>query len=84
MPYAVAKKDGRYVVTSPAGKTWKTTYPSRAGAEKGVSYVESRFGGASPAASPSSSSIVDSPDTAEERKALGIAPKKARPDPEAF
>jgi len=44
VPYTVLQKGDRFTVTSPAGKTWKTTYPSEASANKAISYIESRFG----------------------------------------
>lgn len=75
MPYTISERGGRYFVTSPKGKTWKTTYPSQAAAEKGVAYVESRFsGGSSKVPVPQ---VEESPDTAAERKALGIPPRPA-------
>ncbi len=76
MPYAISESDGRYVVTSPKGKKWKTTYASRAAAEKGVAYVESRFGRAPSRILPETPSekSPDAEDTVAERKALGIPP----------
>lgn len=71
MAYSIQEKAGRFVVTSPKGKTWKTTYPSRSAAEDGVAYVESRFAGDSSSPKDSSPS-EESPDTSAERKKLGI------------
>ena len=73
MAYTIAKHGDKYWVTSPKGKVWKTKYSSRAAAEKGVAYVESRFAGGS--GTPSSSASPESPDTAAERKELGIPDK---------
>ena len=80
---------GRWVVTSPKGTLWKTTYPSRAAAEKAVAYIEGRFGGPgsspptekSQTTSPSSSpgdqfeELDEAPDTGHDRAILGIPPK---------
>ena len=77
MPYQIVphpKKEGRFRVISEKGKVWKTDYATRAAAEKGVSYVESRFGD-SPISS-SAETPSESPDTSAERKALGIAAKE--------
>lgn len=83
MSYSIVKNSkGRYVVTSEKGKVWKTTYASKAAAQKGIAYVEGRFGGGTgmPA-----STAFESPDTSAERAALGISPKKTGvKDPEAF
>ncbi len=55
MVYSVAKNaKGRFVVTSPAGKEWKTTYASSAAADKAIAYIEGRFG--QPALAPSAPS----------------------------
>ena len=70
MPYSIRESGGRYVVTSPKGKRWKTTYASMAAAEKGVAYVESRFSGGTGVVT--SSPPTESPDTSAERKKLGI------------
>ena len=70
MAYRIQEKDGRFVVTSPKGKVWKTTYGSRAAAEKGVAYVESRFAGGS--SETPAEGTDESPDTSDERKMLGI------------
>ena len=72
MPYTIRESGGRFVVTSPKGKTWKTTYPSRAAAKKGVAYVENRFGGGGGPTTEVTSTPDD--DTAAERKELGIPP----------
>jgi len=45
VPYTVSAKGGRFLVTSPAGKTWKTSYASEAAADKAITYIENRFGG---------------------------------------
>ncbi len=51
MPYTVAQNEkGRWQVISPKGKTWKTTYASRAAADKGISYIEGRYGTPAPSA----------------------------------
>ncbi len=79
MPYGIDKNDrGRWIVTSPKGKKWKTTYVSREAAEKGVAYVEGRFGGAGSTTPPKveTGTLDESPDTAEERILLGIPPKE--------
>ncbi len=85
MPYSVAKVGTRYVVISPKGKQWKTTYATRAAAEKGVAYVESRFTPPSPssasrAGTSATEELFDSEDTASERKALGIPTKRVAED----
>ena len=49
--------NGRFSVKSSKGRTWKTTYPNRTSAEKGIAYVEKRFGG-------SSASVTSAPPTA--------------------
>ncbi len=72
MPYTIDKIEGRWRVASPKGKLWKTTYPTRAAAEKGVAYVESRFAGGSEPSLVTSTASSDSPDTADERRKLGI------------
>jgi len=63
MAYSVAKNaNGRFVVTSPAGKDWKTTYPSQAAADKAIAYIEGRFGApalAQSAPSPSPEAIIE-------------------------
>ena len=59
-------------MTSPKGKRWKTTYATRAAAEKGVAYVESRFGGGGSPSSDTRPSTASDPDTEAERKKLGI------------
>ena len=47
MPYKISKNaKGRYIVTSPAGKTWKATYATPQGAQKGIDYILKRSGGA--------------------------------------
>ena len=67
------KKEGRFRVISGKGKVWKTDYASRAAAEKGVAYVESRFGGGgSPSSDTRPSTESENPDTSAERKKLGI------------
>ncbi len=77
VPYAIAQNErGRFVVTSPKGKTWKTTYAKREAAEKGIAYVESRFAGGSVSANIPPREEAESPDTAEERMRLGIPPKE--------
>ena len=89
MPYSIEQNSsGRYIVISPKGKKWKTTYPTRAAAEKAVAYVEGRFGGSgsSPRAAPLTSGpdLIDTEtDTAEERRALGIPPKLTEEEEEA-
>lgn len=88
MVYSIEERGGRFVVISPKGKKWKTTYASRAAAEKGVAYVEGRFGGSgsSPRAAPLTSGpdLIDTEtDTAEERRALGIPPKLTEEEEEA-
>ncbi len=46
MPYSIAQNaKGRFVVTSPAGKTWKATYASEDAAQKGIDYIVKRSGG---------------------------------------
>jgi len=56
MAYTVAKNaKGRFVVTNPAGKAWKTTYPSSAAADKAVSYIQGRFGDPPASSAPSPS-----------------------------
>lgn len=81
MAYSISKNaKGRFVVTSPAGKTWKTTYPSSASAEKAVAYVTSRFGGEGGLrVGPAESENVpaENSDTTEERILKGIP---AKPD----
>ena len=85
MAYTIEEsKGGRYFVRSPAGKTWKTTYPNRTSAEKAIAYVEKRFGGTS------SSGTSDPPttsgygeDTAQERKDLGVPPLKTEEEEES-
>ena len=80
MPYGIAlNSSGRYEVTSPKGKTWKTTYASQEAAEKGVSYVQGRFGQTTtqeaPISSPEETIVEGGADTAAERARLGIPPK---------
>lgn len=80
MPYSIAEVGSRFTVTSPKGKVWKTTYPSRAAAEKGVAYVESRFSSLPPSpVSPDEQGggLFDSEDTTEERVALGVPAKRS-------
>ena len=86
MAYGIAKNThGRYVVTSPKGKAWKTTYPTREAAEKGVAYVEGRFGGSGSSpreAAPAKGEYGE--DTAQERKDLGVPPKRTEEEDEAL
>ena len=78
--YSVRENEkGRFVVTSPKGKDWKTTYPSRASADKAIAYIEGRFGASpSPAppseATPTGDAGTAEADTSAERRALGIPP----------
>ncbi len=71
MAYSISKDGGRFSVTSPKGKLWKTTYASVEAAEKAVAYIEGRFAGDS--SLPGQPSISEeSSDTSAERKKLGI------------
>ncbi len=82
MPYSVSQVAGRYVVTSPKGKTWKTDYPSQPAAEKAIAYIEGRFSSAPPSRTvPPPSEVADNdPDTSKERELLGIPPKDREED----
>ncbi len=59
MPYSVARQGDRFRVTSPSGKTWKTTYPSSDAADKAIAYIEARFGGTSSPEAPKDSATED-------------------------
>lgn len=72
MPYSIEKSGGRYVVTSPKGRKWKTTYSSRTAAEKGISYVQSRFTEGPPA-----DIVGATSESAEERGEHTLASMKA-------
>ena len=74
MPYSVGMRNGRWFVTSPKGKVWKTTYKDEPAAQKAVAYVESRFSGGSSSAKPTQPE--ESPDTSKEREELGIQPRE--------
>jgi len=81
MAYTVAKNaSGRFVVTSPAGKEWKTTYPSSASADKAIAYIEGRFGEppASSAPSPSSAPQVVDPEHLSTQDLLDMEAKGER------
>jgi len=82
MPYAIELNSaGRYVVTNPKGKTWKTTYPSQEAAEKATAYIEGRFSApGTQESAPEPASGADSPDTSVERKLLGIPPLQGETD----
>lgn len=41
-------RNGRWFVTSPKGKVWKTSYKDQPAAEKAIAYIQGRFGDASP------------------------------------
>ena len=74
MVYSIEERGGRFIVISPKGKKWKTTYASRGAAEKGVAYVEGRFGGSGSSAREAAPAQADeSPE--DERKRLGIPPR---------
>lgn len=79
MPYSINRLGERFVVTSPKGKQWKTTYPSLEAAQKAVAYVEGRFGGSGISVTPAPAAEEEDPDTSKERTSLGIP---ARPGPE--
>lgn len=66
MPYGIESIEGRFHVTSPKGKLWKTTYKSKAAAQKAVAYIEGRFGGGS-TTPPASSDGVMIPTSGEEQ-----------------
>ena len=60
MAYSIEENaSGRFVVISPKGRKWKTTYATRAAAEKGVSYVEGRFGGSGSSAREEESAMTE-------------------------
>ena len=85
MPYSIDRNPaGRFTVTSPKGKIWKKTFASLEAAQKGVEYIEGRYGGRGSSATipaPSSSPAPEnSPDTKEERLALGIPEKPGESD----
>ena len=65
MVYSIEERGGRFVVISPKGKKWKTTYASRAAAEKGVAYVEGRFGGSGSSAKVATSAETGMVDVTE-------------------
>lgn len=52
MPYTVQSVGDRFVVTSPKGKKWKTTYASLEAADKAIAYIEGRYGGSPSAGTP--------------------------------
>ena len=85
MPYTIQEAGGRYFVSSPKGKTWKTTYASQAAAQKAISYIEGRYSAppgiveAAPASILDGDDLDDAPDTTHDRKVLNIPP---RPGPE--
>ena len=76
--YSVRENEkGRFVVTSPKGKDWKTTYGTKAAADKAIAYIEGRFGASSPRAPPSEATPTgdagtSEADTSAERRALGV------------
>lgn len=96
MAYSIDQNPaGRFIVTSPKGKAWKTTYATRQAAEKAVAYIEGRFGeGGSSPATPTPSSSLDQgedlpPQSMEEadaeRVSLGIPPaKRNEPDTQGW
>jgi len=59
MPYSVASRNGRWFVTSPKGKVWKTSYKDQPAADKAISYIEGRFGASAPVSSAPSSPQPD-------------------------
>ena len=60
MPYSIKKNaKGRFIVTSPAGRTWKATYATQAAAQKGIDYIVKRSGGSSAPASSATDSAID-------------------------
>ncbi len=80
---------GKWHTVSKSGKVGKRGYTSEANARaaqlRGRALLASSGGGGIPSSEASSAPVLsDSADTTEERKALGIAPKRVPKDPEGF
>jgi len=76
--------DGKWHTVSKSGKVGKRGFSSQANAQAAQDRGLALQGGGGSSGGSSAPSSFESPDTSEERAALGIAPKKARPDPESF
>ncbi len=84
----VKEINGKWHTVNKAGKVGKRGFSTQANAQAAQDRGRARAA-ASPlqlgqAAAEQAGETFESVDTAEERMALGVSPKKARPDPEAF
>ncbi len=80
----VKEISGKWHTVSKSGKVGKRGFSSEANAQAAQDRGLALKGPDGSSGGSSAPSTFESPDTQEERASLGIPPKKARPDPEAF